>query len=74
MKTRCPCSRQQPDGFMQSLSTKWANSFAEVQSHVQNVKRKTFSALTLPFLTLHSRYPYSLFIPNKVNFTSNIGS
>nr|CAD2190054.1 unnamed protein product [Meloidogyne enterolobii] len=65
MKTRCPCSRQQPDGFMQSLSTKWANSFAEVQSHVQNVKRKTFSALTLPFLTLHSRYPYSLFIPNK---------
>ncbi|CAK5121666.1 unnamed protein product [Meloidogyne enterolobii] len=65
MKTRCPCSRQQPDGFMQSLSTKWANSFATVQSHVQNVKRKTFSALTLPFLTLHSRYPYSLFIPNK---------
>uniref|UniRef100_A0A915LVZ1 Lipase_GDSL domain-containing protein n=1 Tax=Meloidogyne javanica TaxID=6303 RepID=A0A915LVZ1_MELJA len=65
MKTRCPCSRQQPDGFMQTLSTKWANSFATVQSHVQNVKRKTFSALTLPFLTLHSRYPYSLFIPNK---------
>uniref|UniRef100_A0A1I8BPX4 Lipase_GDSL domain-containing protein n=1 Tax=Meloidogyne hapla TaxID=6305 RepID=A0A1I8BPX4_MELHA len=65
MKARCPCSRQQPDGFMQSLSTKWAHAFATIQSHVQSVKRKTFNALTLPFLTLHSRYPYSLFIPNK---------
>ncbi|KAF7637021.1 Lipase_GDSL domain-containing protein [Meloidogyne graminicola] len=65
MKTRCPCSRQQPDGFMHLLSGKWANAFSEIQSHVEAVKRKTFNALTLPFLTLHSRYPYSLFIPNK---------
>uniref|UniRef100_A0A183CS28 Lipase_GDSL domain-containing protein n=1 Tax=Globodera pallida TaxID=36090 RepID=A0A183CS28_GLOPA len=68
LKTRCLCSQSKDDRFMSALSEQWIKAFEHVQTHMENAKRKTFNALALPMLTVTSRYPYSLFIPNKVCF------
>ncbi|KAI6179552.1 Phospholipase B1, membrane-associated [Aphelenchoides besseyi] len=65
LKTRCACSKDQSNEFMISLSEKWSTAFAEVQAHSDRYKRKHFGLLTLPMLTVTSRYPYSLFLPNQ---------
>ncbi|KAI3410004.1 hypothetical protein GPALN_006370 [Globodera pallida] len=65
LKTRCLCSQSKDDRFMSALSEQWIKAFEHVQTHMENAKRKTFNALALPMLTVTSRYPYSLFIPNK---------
>uniref|UniRef100_A0A183C6W6 Lipase_GDSL domain-containing protein n=1 Tax=Globodera pallida TaxID=36090 RepID=A0A183C6W6_GLOPA len=64
-RTRCLCSQSKDDRFMSALSEQWIKAFEHVQTHMENAKRKTFNALALPMLTVTSRYPYSLFIPNK---------
>jgi hypothetical protein len=65
LKSRCECSRDMSNEFMIKLSQQWSSAFDEVQEHVLQVKRKTFNVLALPMLTITSRYPYSLFIPNR---------
>lgn len=68
LKKRCRCSANESEEIMQELSDKWIQSFEQIQAHMEIVKRETFNVLTLPMLTVHSRYPYSLFIPFKVSF------
>ncbi|KAL3123653.1 hypothetical protein niasHT_005681 [Heterodera trifolii] len=65
LKTRCLCSQNKDDKFMSALSEEWVKAFEEIQTHMEEAKRKTFNALALPMLTVTSRYPYSLFIPKK---------
>ncbi|KAH7728592.1 GDSL-like Lipase/Acylhydrolase family protein [Aphelenchoides avenae] len=65
LKNRCECSREQSNEFMLKLSDAWASAFDDVYEHVLEVKRRTFNVLALPMLTITSRYPYSLFIPNR---------
>lgn len=67
LKSRCECSKVKSDEFMQNLSKAWAAAFNDLQMHFDNVavKRRTFGLLALPMLTITSRYPYSLFIPNR---------
>uniref|UniRef100_A0A915CR11 Transposase Tc1-like domain-containing protein n=1 Tax=Ditylenchus dipsaci TaxID=166011 RepID=A0A915CR11_9BILA len=65
LKTRCECSKEKSKEFMDHLSNEWTSAFERIQEHMQSTKRKTFNALALPMLTITSRYPYSLFIPNK---------
>uniref|UniRef100_A0A1I7SHY9 SGNH_hydro domain-containing protein n=2 Tax=Bursaphelenchus xylophilus TaxID=6326 RepID=A0A1I7SHY9_BURXY len=65
LKTRCSCSKDQSNEFMEKLSAEWSRAFAEVAEHVAAYKSKNFGVLTLPMLTITSRYPYSLFIPNR---------
>lgn len=65
LKKRCECSQNESKEFMDELSELWTNEFERIQRHMEDVKRSTFNALALPMLTVHSRYPYSVFIPNK---------
>jgi hypothetical protein len=66
LKDRCKCSKNQTKEFMDDLSDQWTREFEKIQAHMQEVRRPTFNALALPMLTVHSRYPYSVFIPYKV--------
>ncbi|KAI6174859.1 Phospholipase B1, membrane-associated [Aphelenchoides bicaudatus] len=65
LRTRCACFKDKEESFITSLSNKWSKAFEDVQEHADKYKRQHFSILTLPMLTITSRYPYSLFIPNK---------
>ncbi|CAD5206045.1 unnamed protein product [Bursaphelenchus okinawaensis] len=65
LKTRCACSKDESNEFMEDLSNEWIESFATVAEHATAIQNKNFGVLTLPMLTVTSRYPYSLFIPNK---------
>ncbi|KAI1722340.1 phospholipase B1, membrane-associated [Ditylenchus destructor] len=65
LKSRCECSRNKSDEFMIHLSEEWKSAFEEIHEHMEDTKRRTFNVLALPMLTITSRYPYSLFIPNK---------
>uniref|UniRef100_A0A914DWC4 Lipase_GDSL domain-containing protein n=1 Tax=Acrobeloides nanus TaxID=290746 RepID=A0A914DWC4_9BILA len=65
LKDRCSCSKKQSPEFMDKLSNEWLKTFERVQEHVDFVKRPTFGLLTLPMLTVTSRFPNSLFISNR---------
>ncbi|TKR93879.1 hypothetical protein L596_008253 [Steinernema carpocapsae] len=64
LKNRCNCSKEQSNEFMEKISQSWSKTFQDLQAHVNSVKRKTFGMLAIPMLTVTSRFPYSLFIPN----------
>ncbi|KAK0408792.1 hypothetical protein QR680_004159 [Steinernema hermaphroditum] len=65
LQNRCACSKEEKIEFMDALSDSWTEAFENLQEHVNSVKRKTFGMLAIPMLTVTSRYPYSLFIPNR---------
>ncbi|CAG9534854.1 unnamed protein product [Cercopithifilaria johnstoni] len=66
LKSRCACSKKKSDEFMKELSREWTKAFAQLQAHFEQplIKRQKFGVLALPILTITSRYPSSLFIPN----------
>ncbi|KAL3997631.1 GDSL-like Lipase/Acylhydrolase family protein [Acanthocheilonema viteae] len=67
LKSRCACSKKKSDEFMNEISREWTKAFARLQAHFEQpfVKRRKFGLLALPMLTITSRYPSSLFIPNR---------
>ncbi|VDM67516.1 unnamed protein product [Strongylus vulgaris] len=67
LKSRCECSRDASNAFMENLSADWKKAFEELQEHVDRspFRPSTFGLLAIPELTITSRYPYGLFIPNK---------
>ncbi|VDO28353.1 unnamed protein product, partial [Haemonchus placei] len=60
LKSRCECSREASNALMEQLSADWKKAFEDLQEHAA-----TFGILAIPELTITSRYPYGLFIPNK---------
>ncbi|KHJ83086.1 hypothetical protein OESDEN_17217, partial [Oesophagostomum dentatum] len=67
LKSRCECSREASNTLMEQLSADWKKAFEELQDHVDKspFRSATFGILAIPELTITSRYPYGLFIPNK---------
>ncbi|KAK6729155.1 hypothetical protein RB195_006287 [Necator americanus] len=67
LKSRCECSREASNTLMEQLSADWKRAFEELQEHVDKspFRVPTFGVLAIPELTITSRYPYGLFIPNK---------
>ncbi|VDO97112.1 unnamed protein product [Heligmosomoides polygyrus] len=67
LKSRCECSREASNALMEQLSADWEKAFEELQEHVDSspFRGSTFGILAIPELTITSRYPYGLFIPNK---------
>uniref|UniRef100_A0A915PP32 Lipase_GDSL domain-containing protein n=1 Tax=Setaria digitata TaxID=48799 RepID=A0A915PP32_9BILA len=67
LKSRCNCSKQKSDEFMKELSREWTKAFTRLQGYFEQpfIKRRKFGVLALPMLTVTSRYPHSLFIPNR---------
>uniref|UniRef100_A0A8R1DR78 Uncharacterized protein n=1 Tax=Caenorhabditis japonica TaxID=281687 RepID=A0A8R1DR78_CAEJA len=67
LKNRCPCSRNQTEGFMYDVSRKWAKVWKEVQQYVESgtTSRNTFGMISYPMVTITSRYPNGLFIRDK---------
>ncbi|EFO25244.2 hypothetical protein LOAG_03244 [Loa loa] len=67
LKSRCACSMDKSDKFMKELSKEWTKAFVRLQAHFEQpyIKRQKFGLLALPMLTITSRYPSSLFIPNR---------
>ncbi|KAE9555278.1 hypothetical protein FO519_001529 [Halicephalobus sp. NKZ332] len=64
LRDKCPCLKPKSDNYIQRLLKEWENGLIEVQEHNLEVKRRTFGVLVLPFLTVTSRYPKSLFVRN----------
>ncbi|KAM3721946.1 Phospholipase B1, membrane-associated [Dirofilaria immitis] len=67
LKSRCDCFKEKSNEFMKELSREWTKAFIRLQAHFEQpyIKRRKFGLLTLPMLTIISRYPYSLLIPNR---------
>ncbi|EYC01797.1 hypothetical protein Y032_0104g3608 [Ancylostoma ceylanicum] len=67
LKSRCECSREASNTLMEQLSADWKTAFEKLQEHVDTnpFRPPTFGILAIPELTITSRYPYGLFIPNK---------
>ncbi|KAK6026250.1 hypothetical protein OSTOST_07829 [Ostertagia ostertagi] len=67
LKSRCECSREASNTLMERLSADWKKAFEDLQEHVDKnpFRASTFGILAIPELTITSRYPYGLFIPNK---------
>uniref|UniRef100_A0AAF5Q0X5 Lipase_GDSL domain-containing protein n=1 Tax=Wuchereria bancrofti TaxID=6293 RepID=A0AAF5Q0X5_WUCBA len=67
LKSRCTCSKEKSDEFMKELNKKWTEAFIRLQAHFEQpyIKRQKFGLLALPMLTVTSRHPSSLFIPNR---------
>ncbi|KAE9418032.1 hypothetical protein Angca_008197, partial [Angiostrongylus cantonensis] len=67
LKSRCECSREASNALMEKLSSDWKKAFEKLQDHVDSspFRPATFGILAIPELTITSRYPYGLFIPNK---------
>uniref|UniRef100_A0A1I7W8U8 SGNH_hydro domain-containing protein n=1 Tax=Heterorhabditis bacteriophora TaxID=37862 RepID=A0A1I7W8U8_HETBA len=67
LKVRCACSKEASNEVMEQLSEDWKTAFEMLQNHIDNSPFRTpsFGLLALPELTITSRYPYGLFIPNK---------
>ncbi|KAJ1372611.1 hypothetical protein KIN20_034804 [Parelaphostrongylus tenuis] len=67
LKSRCECSKEESNILMENLSSDWKKAFEELQEHVDKspFRPPTFGILAIPELTITSRYPYGLFIPNK---------
>ncbi|KAK6039013.1 hypothetical protein COOONC_23483, partial [Cooperia oncophora] len=67
LKSRCECSREASNTLMENLSAAWKKTFEDLQEHVDHnpFRASTFGILAIPELTITSRYPYGLFIPNK---------
>ncbi|XGW20583.1 hypothetical protein V3C99_003961 [Haemonchus contortus] len=67
LKSRCECSREASNTLMEQLSADWKKAFEDLQEHVDKspFRAATFGILAIPELTITSRYPYGLFIPNK---------
>ncbi|WKX90423.1 hypothetical protein Q1695_009349 [Nippostrongylus brasiliensis] len=67
LKSRCECSREASNTLMEQLSADWTKAFEDLQDHVDSnpLRASTFGILAIPELTITSRYPYGLFIPNK---------
>ncbi|OZC05500.1 hypothetical protein X798_07526, partial [Onchocerca flexuosa] len=67
LKSRCACFKEKSNEFMNELNREWIKAFVRLQAYFEqpHIKRRKFGLLALPMLTITSRYPYSLFIPNR---------
>ncbi|GMT29328.1 hypothetical protein PFISCL1PPCAC_20625 [Pristionchus fissidentatus] len=63
LKYRCECSKEQPPGFMESLSAQWSKVFEDIQRDFDGIMgaKQSFGLLALPQLTVTSRSPDLLF-------------
>lgn len=64
LRDKCSCLKTKSDNYVKQLLRAWEEGLMEVQEHTLEVKRNTFGVLVLPFLTVTSRYPTSLFVRN----------
>uniref|UniRef100_A0AC34R5N3 Lipase_GDSL domain-containing protein n=1 Tax=Panagrolaimus sp. JU765 TaxID=591449 RepID=A0AC34R5N3_9BILA len=64
LKDKCTCLKTKTDSYFAQLLRAWEEGLLTVQEHSLDVKRRTFGVLVLPFLTITSRYPSSLFVGN----------
>ncbi|PAV91599.1 hypothetical protein WR25_20759 [Diploscapter pachys] len=67
LKDRCDCLKKESDDFVKDLENSWRDAFNDLQAYVDETdyKRVTFGMISIPFLTITSRYPNSLFIKKR---------